>query len=177
MEFQKSQTYLNLQVALENELTTSGLYDLYRKRADQEVLLEVRNVFDTFSINAQFIAERLRRILNDGDTSTLQNLIDAANRELYAENNIYREFSRIAVEEGFNDLASLFNGIANIKLNHNITFQTLADDMENNQLFCKERESLWICLGCGNILSGDCAPEICPICEYPQGYYQFYRYL
>lgn len=174
MDFQNSRTYLNLQAALENELRSNAIYGLYKKRADQEILLEISGVFDTFSRNAQFISERLRRILNNGDTSTFQNLMNAANTEFYAANNLYSQFSYIATEEGYTDLASLFNGIANIKLNHYSTLQTLVENEETNQLFCKPQESLWICLGCGNILSGKCAPLICPICGYPQGYYQIY---
>lgn len=175
MDFQQSQTFINLQVAYENELRTSSLYQLFSKRAEQEVYIGIRNVFDTTAMNGNFIGERLRRIIYEGDTNTLQNLEEAANNEAYTEKNIYREFSRIATEEGFSDMASLFNGIANIKLNHNIIFQNLADQLQNNQLFCKEEEVLWICLGCGNILNGVCAPEICPICGYPQGYYQLYE--
>lgn len=174
MEFRDSKTYTNLQIALENELRANALYGLYRKRADQEVLLEIGVVFETISRNAQFIAERLRRILNEGDTSTYQNLVDAADEEAYVANNMYNQFSHTATEEGYNDLASLFNGIANVKLNHYSTLHTLAEDMENNQLFCKPQENLWICMGCGNILSGFCAPEICPLCGYPQGYYRIY---
>ncbi len=174
MEFQDSRTYLNLQTALENELRTNALYGLYRKRSDQEVFLEISSIFETISRNAQFIGERLRRILNDGDTSTFQNLVDAANTESSVANDLYSEFSHIATEEGFNELASLFNGIANIKLNHYSTLQTIVEDMENNRLFCKDRENLWICMGCGNIINGICAPEICPVCGYPQGYYRVY---
>lgn len=177
MEFQDSQTYLNLQVAIDNELMSDGLYNLYRKRAEEEVLIEISNFFETISRNAQFIAERLLRIKNGGNTTTYQNLVDAAHRELDAENQIYREFSRIATEEGYDDLASLFNGIANIKVSHNTTLQNFINNINNNELFCKDREALWICLGCGNILSGECAPEICPICGYPQGYYQLYRFV
>jgi rubrerythrin len=172
LEFKESRSYLNLQTALENELRSNALYALYRKRSDQEVLLQISNVFETISRNSQFIAERLRRILNDGDTSTYQNLLDAANTESFVANNLYNEFSRIALEEGYNDLASLFNGIANIKLNHYSTLFTYAENMENNELFCKDIDNLWICIGCGNIISGICAPALCPICEYPQGYYK-----
>jgi rubrerythrin len=174
LEFQNSKTYLNLQTALENELQTNALYGLYKKRSNQEMFLEISGLFEEISRNAQFIGERLRRILNEGDTNTSQNLIDAANREGFLANSLYTEFSRIATEEGYTDLASLFNGIANIKLNHYSILQTFADNMESNQLFCKNRENLWICIGCGNIISGICAPEVCPICGYPQGYYKVY---
>lgn len=174
MDFQDSRTYLNLQTALENELRTNSLYGLYRKRSDQEVYLEISKIFETISRNAEFIGERLRRILNAGDTNTFQNLIDAANTERFVASNIYNEFSRIAREEGYDDLASLFSGISNIKLSHYSTLQNTVINMENNRLFCQNQETLWICIGCGNIMSGLCAPEICPICGYPQGYYKAY---
>ncbi len=174
MEFRESRTYLNLQTALENELRSNALYSMYRKTADHEVLLDISSVFDTISRNSQFIGERLRQILNEGTTNTYQNLQDAANRESFVASNIYSESSRIAKEEGYDDLASLFNGIANIKLNHYSTFQTLIDNMNNNELFCKKEDNLWICMGCGNIIGGLCAPVICPICGYPQGYYQIF---
>lgn len=174
MDFRDSRTFLNLQAALENELRSNALYGLYKKRSDQEVYLEISGVFDTISRNAQFISERLRRILNDGDTNTFENLRNAANTESDAANNLYSKFSYIATEEGYTDLAAFFNGIANIKLNHYSTLQTLVENEENNQLFCKPQVTLWICMGCGNILSGECAPLICPICGYPQGYYKVY---
>ncbi len=78
-------------------------------------------------------------------------------------------------QEGFGDIASLFNGIANIKLNHNYALQTYLTNMENDTLFCKNETKLWVCLGCGNIMGGLCAPTICPICGYPQGYYELFE--
>ena len=172
MDFQQSQTFINLQNAYKYELQSTAKFEVFSKRAEQEVLLGISNIFSTASRNNSFIAERLRRLLYDGDTTTAQNLQEAAEEEAYAQNNLYQEYSRIASEEGFNDLASLFNGIGNIKLNHTFAFRTAEDEMQNNTLFCKPGEVLWVCLGCGNILSGVCAPAVCPICGYPQGYYQ-----
>lgn len=174
LDFQQSKTYINLQNALQNELQTNAKMQLFRKKAEQDQLLECRFIFDTAARNGEFISERLRRILYGGDPSTLENLLEASDDVENAEKNIYREYSRIAIEEGYTDIASLFNGIGNIKLNHNVTFHNAANDIQKNELFCKQTENLWICLGCGNIISGVCAPEICPICGYPQGYYQLY---
>jgi rubrerythrin len=174
MDFQQSKTYQNLQSAFEFETQSKALYDIFSVRADQEVLLGISFSFDTLSRNDRFIAERLRSIINGGVFTTEQNLMEASENELYAGNTMYREFSRVATEEGYGDIASLFNGIANIKLNHNFTLQTYLSDIQNNTLFCKDEARLWICLGCGNILSGLCAPEICPICGYPQGYYELF---
>jgi len=172
LDFQQSKTYINLQNALQNELQTSAKLQLFRKKSYQDELLVCWHIFDTAARNGEFISERLRRILY-GDPSTLDNLLEASADAENAEEN-YREYSQIAIEEGYQDIASLFNGIGNIKLNHNLAFQNTAMDIERSELFCKPTENLWICLGCGNIISGLCAPEICPICGYPQGYYQLY---
>lgn len=176
MDFVQSNTYNNLIKALEDSYRSSGKQLLFSKRAYQDDLIQVSLLFDTTSRNNEFIAERLRRELYGENTSTLDNLADASNESL-EESSEYREYSRIAMEEGYDRLASLFNGIANIKLNHNGNFSTLVSDIRSNQLLCKPTEALWICLGCGNILSGVCAPEICPICGYPQGYYELLSYL
>jgi rubrerythrin len=174
MDFQQSKTFQNLQSAFDYETRSKAKYDIFSVRADQEVLLGISFAFDTISRNDRFIAERLRNIINGGVLSTQQNLGEAAANEIYAGNQMYRDFSRTATEEGYGDIASLFNGIANIKLNHNLIFQTYLNEMQSNTLFCKNEAKLWICLGCGNILSGTCAPAICPICGYPQGYYELF---
>lgn len=176
MDFVQSNTYNNLINALDDCYRNSGKHYLFNQMAYQEDLIQVSFLFDTTSRNNEFIAERLRRELYGGDTSTLDNLVEASNDSL-AESSEYREYSRIAIEEGYDQLASLFNGIANIKLNHNVDFSTLVSDIKANQLLCKSEEVLWICIGCGNILSGVCAPEICPVCGYPQGYYEMLSYL
>ncbi|NLP34967.1 MAG: rubrerythrin family protein [Clostridiales bacterium] len=170
MDFQQSRTYQNILNAYEFQLRANAKYGLFSKKAGQENLIGISFSFDDVSRNEQFIAERLRRVLFGGDLDTLQNLYEASEEE-QNESNLYREYSQIAIEEGYNDLASLFSGIANIKLNHNAIFQSYIEAIERDELFCKNDERLWVCLGCGNILSGLCAPARCPVCGYPQGYY------
>lgn len=174
MAFQQSKTYQNLQSAFAYETQSKAKFDIYSVKARQEVLLGISFSFDTISRNDRFIAERLRNLINGGELNTQQNLTEATDSELYAGNTMYRDFSQIAVDEGYGDIASLFNGIANIKLNHNYALQTYLTNMQNDTLFCKKEAKLWICLGCGNILSGLCAPTLCPICGYPQGYYELF---
>jgi rubrerythrin len=172
MDFQQSKTYQNLQSAFAYETQSKGKFDIYSVKARQEVLLGISFSFDTISRNDRFIAERLRNLINGGELNTQQNLTEATDSVLYDGDKMYRDFSQIAVDEGYDDIASLFNGIANIKLNHNYALQTYLTDIQNNTLFWKNEAKLWICLGCGNIMSGLCAPTICPICGYPQGYYE-----
>ena len=172
MDFQQSQTYINLLNALKDLLSENTLLELYERRANEEVLIPISFLFNTTARNSRYIANQLFTILF-GETSTLENLQEASRIE-NEELAHYREYSEVALEEGFDEYASLFNGIANILRNHTLAYDQAIEDIESGQLYCNSQESLWICLGCGNILSGLCAPEICPVCGVPGGYYQQY---
>lgn len=175
MDFEKSQTYANIKKASEFELMSSTRYRIYADTARQEEFMQIGNVFDTTARNELEHARIWLRRLNNGVLpSTQENLKYSIGTEMIMANEMYREYAKVAREEGFDDIAALFNGIANIEYNHDSEFQVISDNMENNQVFCKEEETLWICMACGNILSGDCAPQICPVCGLPQGYYQVF---
>ena len=90
----------------------------------------------------------------------LNNILEAIQGTRNEANTIYPEYARIATEEGYNEIASLFNGIANISLSHELRLTSIANDIESDSVFCKEGNSLWICTVCGNIMGGRCAPEI-----------------
>lgn len=176
MDFQQSKTYLNLQKALEDELITCSKYQIYSIKAIQDGYIQVGIIFDTFSKFEREHAITWLKLLNNGSIpDTLQNLIESSENELYEADKVYKEFANTAREEGYNDIASLFDGIANIEMNHDTVFQTLADNIQTNTMFCKNEIKLWICTVCGNIIGGTCAPEICPICGFPQNYYQIYN--
>lgn len=176
MDFMQSRTYANLQTAFEFELETSTLYSISGDRARQEGYQQIGNIYDTFVINNKEQARIWMRQLNGGTLpSTSELLLSDYQRESDAGNIMYREFARVAIEEGFTDIAALFNGVANIDLNQSLSFRTQYEDVVRGEVFCKPREQLWICMQCGNILSGICAPEICPVCGFPQGFYRVYE--
>ena len=175
MEFQQSETYTNLQNAFERELMLSTLFSIYSDTARREGYQQIGNIFDTFSRNNKEHARIWLRQMNEG---TLPNLTEAlANSmelEQYNVTQLYTEYARIASEEGYMDIASLFNGVGNIDRNHELQLQTQYNNVIRNDVFCKDEPLLWICIQCGNIMNGECAPEICPVCGFPQGYYRLY---
>ncbi|MHB8129459.1 MAG: rubrerythrin family protein [Mobilitalea sp.] len=174
MTFEQSRTYGNLQNAFNGEMIASTLYELFSDKARDEGYIEIANIFDITSRNEKEHARIWQRRLNNGILpGTEQNLLRSSELEVAAA-DIYRDYAQIAREEGFADIAALFNGVANIELNHDLRFRSLYDDVVREQVFCKPGETLWICMACGNILSGICAPEICPVCLFPQGYYRVY---
>lgn len=175
MDFQQSKTFMNLQNAFEGELRSSTRYQINGIRARQEGYIQIGNVFDIISGFEREHATIWLRLINEGTLpDTLTNLKEASAIEDLKGNGTYRQYAEVARQEGFTEIAVLFDGIANIELNHDVIFQNFADDIVNNQVFCKTTEVLWICINCGNIMGGLCAPAICPVCAFPQGYYQVY---
>lgn len=174
MEFQQSKTYANVQNAYQRELMVSTLYRIFGDQAVAEGYIEISNIYETISRNEFEHARILFKRLNDGSVPpTADNLLTSSEAEVTA-GTLYREYANTAREEGYADLAALFNGLANIELNHDLRFRTLYSDVVRGEVFCKPTESLWICMECGNIMSGTCAPAICPVCGFPQGYYRIY---
>lgn len=172
MEFQQSRTYNNLLNAYQQELITSTYNLLSADQARLEGYMEIANIFDITALNEKAHARIWQRQLNSGTLpNTEQNLLNAANEDVSLV-ELYRQYAQVAREEGYLDIAALFNGVANIELNHDLRFRTQYNDLVRGEEFCKPQETLWICMQCGNIMSGTCAPIICPVCGFPQGYYR-----
>lgn len=175
MEFQQSRTYANLQNAYELELGQSTLYSIYGDILRQAGYRQIADVYDIFQRNNKEHARIWYRQLNEGNLPNSEEALSASiQQEYYMGNQLYREYAQIANEEGYSDIGALFNGVANIDLNHGLQLQNYYNDVIRDQVFCKDDENLWICMQCGNILSGFCAPERCPICGFPQSFYRLY---
>lgn len=173
MEFQQSKTYQNLQTALNEELMASTRYSIYGDIARNEGYAEIGYLYDIAVRNEKEHARIWLRQIGQGSLPTLTEALQQSS--VYEGNiarNMYQDFARVANEEGFNDIAALFNGVANIDYYHSDNFNTIYKNIESGQELCKPEKTLWICTQCGNILFGDCAPTICPVCGFPQGYYR-----
>lgn len=175
MEFQKSKTYSNLQNAYERELMISTLFSIYGDIARSEGYQEIGHIYDTFSLNNKEHARIWLRQLNEGNLpSTAEVLASSVDVENYNGSQLYREYGSVAFEEGYYDIEALFNGVGNIDLNHELQLEVQFENVIRNNVFCKNQATLWVCMQCGNIMSGQCAPEICPVCGFPQGFYRLY---
>lgn len=173
MDFQQTKTYQNLLQAYQEELMAGTRYSIFSDIARNEGCIEISNIYNTAVRNEKEHARVWLRRLNQGMLpNTVETLQEASLYEADNVNNMYQEFARVAREEGYNEIAALFSGIANIDLYHGENFKILTDNIIRGQEFCKPISSLWICTQCGNILYGDCAPVICPVCGFPQGYYK-----
>lgn len=173
MSFIESDTYKNLVMLYEKELMFSARYELYSLIARSDGFIEYANIYDSFARQDREHARIWLRNLSQGNLpGTAETLIESAK----AENNLasieYQNAIQVARQEGYNEIVSLMAGIANINFNHELVFQQMYNNIILNQVYCKPNEILWTCIQCGNIMSGLCAPEICPVCGFPQGYYR-----
>ena len=176
MDFQQSRTYANLLASYEHELKNSAQYEIYADIARNETYIEIANIYEVTARNDKEHARIWLRQMNQGILPTTEETLrNSAQIETETASNMYQEYARIAREEGFNDIAALFSGVANIDFNHSTEFMNQYEEVISNEVFCKPFNTLWICMQCGNIMSAECAPIICPVCGFPQGYYRLYE--
>jgi len=99
-------------------------------------------------------------------------LQEAADGENYEWTDMYAGFAKTAREEGFDEIADLFEGVAAIEKEHEERYKKLLSNVQNKLVFSKDGEAVWQCSNCGHIVVGKSAPEVCPVCNHPQAYFQ-----
>ncbi|WP_326907705.1 rubrerythrin family protein [Sedimentibacter sp. MB31-C6] len=173
VDFANSETYRNLQSAFQGELIASAKYQIYGTRARQDGYQQIGNIFDETARNEREHARIWLDQINSGqETTTYENLVEAYNLENYEWTEMYRQYAEKAREEGYEDIANLFEAVGLIERHHDFRFRQLAENIRTNRVFCKNNISVWICIICGNLVWNECAPERCPVCGYPQSYYE-----
>lgn len=116
-------------------------------------------------------AKRLLKLVN-GIGSTAENLKAAAQGENYEWTTMYKEFAQTAREEGFNEIADVFEAIAKSEVEHEKRFLKLLQNLENGTVFKKEQTVTWRCRNCGYVHEGPTAPDKCPACAHPQAHFE-----
>ena len=101
-----------------------------------------------------------------------ETLKDAAAGENYEWTDMYATFAKEAKEEGFDQIAFLFESVAKIEKEHEERYKALLKNVETNSVFKKTEKTVWICRNCGHIYDGPEAPKKCPVCDHPQAYFQ-----
>jgi rubrerythrin len=107
-----------------------------------------------------------------GIKTTLENLEAAANGENYEWTDMYARMAQEAREEGFNEIAAKFELVAKVEKEHEARYRKLLDNVKKERVFSKDNDVIWQCSNCGHIVIGKKAPQICPVCDHPQAYFQ-----
>jgi rubrerythrin len=167
-----SKTEQNLLSAFAGESMARNKYTYYASKAKKEGFVQIANIFEETAANEKEHAKMWFKLLHDGVPSTAENLLDAANGENYEWTDMYATFAKEAREEGFEEIANKFELVAAVEREHEERYRKLLANVEGKLVFSREGDAIWQCLNCGHIMVGKDAPEICPVCDHPQSYFQ-----
>ena len=169
--FAGTKTEKNLMAAFAGESEARNKYSYFAGVARKEGFQQIAAIFEETAENEKQHAKLWFRHLG-GIGTTAENLASAANGENYEWTDMYEQFARDAEEEGFVELAAQFRGVGAIEKAHEARFKKLLSNIEMQQVFEKSEVVMWQCRECGNLVVGKKAPELCPVCAHPQGYFQ-----
>jgi len=173
MELEKSKTYENLKTAFAGESQARNKYTYYASKAKKEGYEQIAAFFEETANNEKEHAKMWFKYLNGGDIpDTKTNLKDAANGENYEWTDMYEEFSKVAKEEGFDEISKLFKMVGEIEKHHEERYLKLLQNIEDERVFNSEESTIWICRNCGHVFVGKNAPKVCPVCKHPQSYFE-----
>ena len=172
MELKGSKTEQNLMNAFAGESQARNKYTYYASRAKKDGYVQIANIFQETADNEKEHAKIWFKLLHDGMPDTMENLKDAAAGENYEWTDMYANMAKDAREEGFDQIAYLFEEVAKIEKEHEERYRKLIDNIEKGKVFARAGETVWICSNCGHIHVGEAAPDACPVCAHPQAYFQ-----
>jgi rubrerythrin len=168
-----SKTEANLQHAFAGESQARNKYTYYAGQAKKDGFEEIAKVFLETADNEKEHAKIWFKFLNGGSVPpTVQNLLDAAAGEHEEWTSMYKEFAVTAKEEGFADIAVLFEMVGKIEANHEARYRALYEKVKNNTVFTADSDVTWECMNCGHLHYGRNAPELCPVCKHPKSYFK-----
>ncbi len=166
-----TQTEKNLQTAFAGESQARNKYTYFASVAKKEGFEQISALFTKTADNEKEHAKMwFKELSGIGDTKA--NLAAAADGENYEWTDMYDEFAKTAEKEGFPELAAKFRGVAAIEKHHEERYRALLKNVETNAVFEKSSVKVWECRNCGHIIVGTKAPEVCPVCNHPQSYFE-----
>ena len=173
MELKGSQTEKNLMEAFAGESQARNKYSYYASKAKKDGYEQIAAIFEATANNEKEHAKMWFKLLHGGSVpGTLENLKDAAAGENYEWTEMYKEFAKTAREEGFDKIAEMFEGVAKIEAEHEARYVALLENVTNKKCFVKKEVVVWECRNCGHKHIGKSAPDVCPVCDHPQAYFQ-----
>jgi rubrerythrin len=166
-----TKTEKNLQEAFAGESQARNKYTYYASVAKQEGYEQLSEIFlETAENEKEHAKLHLKALMGIGNT--IANLKAAASGENTEWTKMYPTMAQDAREEGFDDLAIMFEGIAAIEKVHQERYQRLLKAIEDGSVFKKPAKVTWKCRNCGHLHDGDTAPQLCPVCKHPQAYFE-----
>lgn len=171
VDFESSQTKKNLEAAFAGESQATNKYAYYASKAKKEGYEQIAALFLKTAENEKEHAKLWFKELN-GIGDTAENLLSAAEGENYEWTDMYAGFAKTAEAEGFPELAARFRMVGEVERHHEERYRALLHNVETAAVFAKSEVKIWECRNCGHIVVGTAAPEVCPVCNHPQSYFE-----
>ncbi len=170
-ELKGTKTEANLKAAFAGESQARNKYTYYASKAKKEGYVQIAALFEETAAQEKEHAKMWFKLFHGlGDTAA--NLLDAACGENDEWTDMYPRMAREAREEGFEEIAALFEGVAEIEKAHEERYRKLLANVEGGLVFSRDGDMIWQCSNCGHIHVGKEAPEVCPVCNHPRAYFQ-----
>lgn len=172
-KYSGTQTEKNLEAAFADESQARNKYTYFASVAKKQGFEQIANLFLKTADNEKEHAKMWFKELN-GIGDTAENLLAAAEGENYEWTDMYEDFAKTAEEEGFTELAHKFRLVAAIEKHHEERYRALLRNVETAEVFKRSEIKVWECRNCGHIVVGKEAPEVCPVCNHPQSYFEIH---
>ena len=173
MELKGSKTEKNLMEAFAGESQARNKYTYFASKAKKDGYEQIAAIFEETANQEKEHAKMWFKELNGGSVpDTIDNLKAAADGENYEWTDMYAEFAKTAKEEGFNNIAYLFEEVGKIEKEHEERYLKLLENVKDGLVFSKDGDKIWKCRNCGHIVVGKEAPGVCPVCNHPQSYFE-----
>ena len=170
-KYEGTQTEKNLMAAFAGESEARNKYTYFASKAKKEGYEQISALFLKTADNEKEHAKMWFKELY-GIGTTAENLGEAANGENYEWTDMYKGFAETAEKEGFTELAEKFRQVAEIEKKHEERYRALLKNIEMQEVFKKSDVKVWECRNCGHIVVGTEAPEVCPVCDHPQAFFE-----
>jgi len=184
IKFRESRTAINLHTSFAAETQARTRYNFFANKARDDGYIQIAKIFDETADQEFEHALRFFKFFNGGELEikwtfptgvikdTRANLLSAAALEKYVSEDMYDKFAKIAKKEGFERAEDTFYNIIVAEKHHEKLYLELAQNIATNRVFQKDEEMVWRCLSCGYIHTGKAAPEKCPACVKPTGFFE-----
>lgn len=184
MSLMGTQTEKNILTAFAGESQARNRYTYFASKARTEGFRQISEIFEETANQEREHAKRLFKLLEGGEAqvaasfpagiigSTVENLVEAAGGENYEWSQMYPGFAKTAREEGFDDIANIFESIAVAEKQHEKRYLALRQNIEAGRVFAKDEAVTWRCLNCGYLHEGTEAPAECPACAHPRAHFE-----
>lgn len=168
-----TKTEQNLRDAFSGESQARNKYTFYASKAKKDGYVQIASIFEETAANEKEHAKIWFKLLHDGGIpGTAENLLDAAEGEMFEWTDMYDRMAKEAREEGFDDIAALFERVGAIEKTHEERYRKLLANVKDGLVFSRDNDMIWKCSNCGHIVIGKKAPEICPVCSHPRSYFE-----